>query len=114
MHEVGIMESVIERVLEQAEIERAKKVHKVGMRIGTMSGVVPEALRFAFEVVTQGTLAEGAEFRVETVPAHSTCRQCGARFAVRDLASLKCPECDGEPDGFQGGREIELTEIEIS
>lgn len=108
------MHSVVRQVLEQSEKERATRVHRIKMRIGTFSGVVPEALRFAFEVLTQGTPAAGAVLEVEMVAARSTCARCGAEYEVRDLASLACPDCHGDSDGFRGGRQIELSEIEVS
>lgn len=114
MHEVGIMQSALELAFEQAKAAQATKIHRIGMRIGIFSGVVAEALRFGFEAFTPGTPAEGAEIQIEIVPARSTCRQCGKKYEVTDVASLQCPGCGGEPDGFEGGREIEVTEIEVS
>lgn len=114
MHEVGIMQSALETAFEQAEAEHATKIHRIGMRIGALSGVVPDALQFAFEALSQGTIAEGAEFRIETIPVRSTCRRCQKEFEFESLASLTCPDCGGEGEGFLGGREIEVSEIEIS
>lgn len=114
MHEVAIMQSALELALEQAAAGQATKIHRIRMRIGVFSGVVPDALRFAFDVLTVGTPAEGAEFQVDVVPARSTCRQCGAGFEVKDLSSFQCPLCEGEPGGFEGGRELEVSEIEVS
>ena len=114
MHEVGIMQSALEVAFEQATLESATRIHRIGMRIGVFSGVVEDALRFAFEAFTPGTMAEGADFKVELVPAKSTCQLCNLEYAVGDLASLKCPECGGDPAGFEGGREIEVSEIEVS
>lgn len=114
MHEVGIMQSALEVVFEQAAAEKAARIHRIGMRIGVFSGVVEDALRFAFDAFAPGTMADGAEFRVEIIPATTNCLLCGSAYAVRDLASLKCPECGGDPAGFEGGREIEVSEIEVS
>lgn len=114
MHEVAIMQSALELALEQAAAQHATKIHRIGMRIGTFSGVVSDALQFAFDILTEGTMAEGAEFQVETVAARSACLQCGLEFQVMDLSSLQCPSCGGEPARFEGGREIEVSSIEIS
>jgi hydrogenase nickel incorporation protein HypA/HybF len=68
MHEVGLMQSTLAFALKRAADEGAQRIHRLTMRIGPLSGVVPEALEFAFEVLTQGTIAEGAGFEVERVP----------------------------------------------
>jgi hydrogenase nickel incorporation protein HypA/HybF len=114
MHEVGIMQSALEVALEQATAEHATKIHRIAMRIGAFSGVVPDALQFAFEALSQGTMAEGADFQIKTIPGRSTCRQCKKELEIRDLASLTCATCGGEGDGIVGGREIEVSDIEIS
>jgi hydrogenase nickel incorporation protein HypA/HybF len=114
MHEIGIMQSVLETVLGQAEQQHATRVHRVTLRVGVFTGVVPDALQFAFEVLTKGTPAEGAELCIVTAPARSTCRECGAEYEVKDLASLECPGCHGFSDNFRGGRELEISDIEIS
>ncbi len=65
MHEVAIMQCAVELVLEHARRAHASRVRSVKLRIGELSGVCADALSLAFEVVTQGTIAEGAEFLTE-------------------------------------------------
>jgi len=76
MHELSIMESALDLALDQAQKAGATRVHVVRLRIGTLSGVVPEALQFAFEALTPGTLAEGAALDIENIPAKFWCSAC--------------------------------------
>ncbi len=62
MHEVGIMQSALDIAEQQAQAAGATKIHEIRLRIGQMSGVVPEALQHAFTVLKDGTMAEEASF----------------------------------------------------
>jgi len=69
MHEVSIMESAVRMAVDAAKSAGASRVLVLRLRVGTLSGAVPEALRFAFDVVCRDTIAEGASLEMETVPA---------------------------------------------
>ena len=86
MHEVSIMESAVSMAVETARKSGSDRVLAVRLRVGVLSGVVPEALRFAFDVVCQGTPAEGAALEMELVPAAA-----GARCARRTFNSRIFP-----------------------
>ena len=113
MHEVSIMEQTIEIALNNAHNQGANKIHQLKMRIGAVSGVVPEALNFAFDVVTEGTIAQGAKLEIDIVPVVSYCPHCQIEFQPPDLF-YECPQCDRLSNKVIAGREIELTSLEIS
>jgi len=113
MHEVSIMEQTIEIALNNAHNQGANKIHQLKMRIGTMSGVVPEALNFAFDVVTEGTIAQGATLEINIVPVVCYCPHCQIEFQPSDLF-YECPQCDRLSNQIIAGREIELTSLEVS
>src|SRR3569832_2378609 len=92
MHELSIMDSALTMALEQAEKAGALQVHVIRLRIGTLSGVVPEALQFAFETLAPGTIAENAKLAIEDVPARFWCPSCSREFEATDLFS-DCPRC---------------------
>ncbi len=107
------MESALSLVQDHAATRRGRRVTRVVLRIGELAGVDVDALRFAFDVVSRGTVAEGAAFQVEEVPALAHCGECGRDFASDDLVFI-CPTC-GAPGGeFRSGREMELSRIELS
>jgi hydrogenase nickel incorporation protein HypA/HybF len=74
--------------------------------------VVPEALDFAFEALTPGTLAEGSTLSVEHVPAKFWCRHCLKEFEAGELFSA-CPDCQNPSAELRAGREMELASLEI-
>ena len=111
MHELAIMESTLDLALAQARQNGATRIRAVRLRIGTLSGVVPDALQFAFEALAPGTLAEGAQLTIESVPARFWCAACDREFAS-DLFA-QCPDCGGLSGDLRAGRELELTSLEI-
>ena len=113
MHEVGLMESALAIALQRAGEEGAQRVHRLTMRIGPLSGVVPEALEFAFDVLTRGTIAEGATLEVEHVPMVCSCSSCHLEFQPDDLF-CECPQCHESRVKVQQGRELELASLEVS
>jgi hydrogenase nickel incorporation protein HypA/HybF len=105
----------MEAVLQEARARGASRVHRIVLRIGTLSGVEPDALRFAFEVVTKDTLAEEAELEVDSVPACAYCSFCEREFeAEGGSVILSCPRCGGLSSDLRRGRELELSQIEMS
>ncbi len=115
MHEIGIMESAMTFVLQHATENRARKVSRVVLRIGTLAGVEVESLRFAFDVVSRGTLAENADFEIEIVPASVFCQGCNDEF-IQDTAGyiFICPTCGDLCGEIRRGRELELSRIEMN
>lgn len=113
MHELSIIEQVLELALEQAKKQGAIRIHQLNMRIGEISGVVPEALQFAFDVATEGTAAAGARLDVETIPAICYCNNCKIQFQPVNIF-YECPQCGQLSADLRQGREIELSSLEIS
>lgn len=80
MHELGITRNVVAIVEEHAGGQR---VTRVTLEIGKLSGVMAEAVRFCFDVCTQGTLLEGAALEIWEPAGEVTCRRCGKEFTVQ-------------------------------
>jgi hydrogenase nickel incorporation protein HypA/HybF len=114
MHEVGIMESTLAAVRREALARNAAHVDRIVLRIGVLSGVEPEALRFAFEACSPGTLAEGAEFDIVSVPALAHCPTCDRDFAPGAGFICCCPTCGNYSGDLRAGRELELSSIEFT
>lgn len=113
MHEVGIMDSTLQMAVDAAGKQGAKQIHELRMRIGEMSGVVPDALEFAFTVLTEGTIAEGAKLEIETVSPAARCAQCDVEYPVGP-ADYACPRCGLRSARLVRGKEIELVSMEVS
>ena len=112
MHELSIMESALSLALEKAQEAGARRVQGIRLRIGALSGVVPEALEFAFEALVPGTPAEGAQLAIEHVPARFWCTTCTREFEAPDMLA-ECPECHNPSADLRAGREMELASLEI-
>lgn len=113
MHEVSVMQSALRIALEQARDQHAERIHRIALRVGRFSGVVPEALEFAFDVVTSGTIAEGATLTIEELPLSCHCPACGHGFEPPNF-EFTCPACGHERTTVRGGQELELAYLEVS
>lgn len=113
MHEVGIMQEAVRLALEKAAASGGTRVHCLRLRVGRMSGVVPDSMRFAFDMICLGTAAEGARLEIDEVPARCWCSRCQAEFPVVELLN-ECPRCHEFSNDLRGGRELEIASVEIS
>jgi hydrogenase nickel incorporation protein HypA/HybF len=114
MHEVSLMQRVLEIARAEAQRHGAERVHRLRLRVGPLAGVVPEALEFAFDVVMRGTMVEGAALEVEYLPWRGRCPSCGTKFEPAGPGDFGCPSCGFEATEILGGRELELVSLEVS
>jgi len=112
MHEMSIAESLLNIVLQESRSHQASRVVAVALKVGELSSVVPESLRFCFELISQGTIVEGAELRVERVPVACRCEECGAEFTVEHLLFI-CPSCESRRVAILSGRELTIESLEV-
>lgn len=112
VHEVGIMQSVLEIAESQARQNGAARILEIRMRVGRMTGVVPEALEHAFAVLRQDTMADGATLIVEYVPGVFWCLTCAAEFESDDLVG-GCPTCNEPSFELRRGREMAVESLEV-
>jgi hydrogenase nickel incorporation protein HypA/HybF len=113
MHELGIAESALRLALAKARSERAAHVTRIVIRVGALSGVDQEALRFAFTAILPGTPAEGAILQIDPVPAVAYCPECRQDFTVEEDFSLECPKCGQLNATIKQGRELDLVRLEL-
>jgi hydrogenase nickel incorporation protein HypA/HybF len=112
LHELGITQSIVEIAERTAHQQQAEKILSVTVEVGSLSGVVPEALEFCFEACTNGTLLEGATLLIEKIPARARCRSCACEFPLDELLAC-CPECDSAAGELLSGEELRIKEMEI-
>jgi hydrogenase nickel incorporation protein HypA/HybF len=113
MHELSLMDNVLEMAVRHAREQDAEHIHRITLRIGEMSGVSVDALTFAFDVLTRDTMAQGSEFEVIRVEAQCRCEACGTDFRP-DGPLAACPDCGEHRAALTHGREIELASMEVS
>lgn len=112
MHELGITQSIVEIALRTAQDQEATKIHSVTLEIGSLSGVVPEALEFCYEACSKETPLEGSRLLIERVEATARCRDCANEFALTDLLAC-CPQCGSAASDLLCGEEMRIKEMEI-
>lgn len=109
MHELSITQSLVEAVLDRTGERLVTGVH---VRVGRLSGVLPDAMRFCFDLVCDGTPLAGAELVIEEPPGKATCRSCHQDFDMADLLPL-CP-CGSADIRITSGRELAVTSVEVA
>lgn len=113
MHEASIMQSVLEFACERMQEQGASRIHCVRLRVGALSGVVPEALEFAFEAMKAETPAAEATLDLEIEPARLRCQACGHAFDTTAIAEV-CPQCGGWQTDVLRGQALDLVSMEVS
>lgn len=112
MHEMGIIAGVLDAVNASASDAGATSVTRVDLRVGEMTEAIVDALEFAFEALSEGTLCEGAELAIEMVNPTSICLECAEEFA-HDRFHRTCPSCGSYETVLLTGRELEIASIEV-
>lgn len=107
MHELGITQEVVALATECA---RGRKVIRVVLEIGKLSGVLPDAVRFCFDLCTEGTTAAGAALEIVETPGRGRCRVCEAEVPLeRPFGRCECGNTDLE---WLAGDELRVKEVE--
>jgi len=109
VHELSIAEAIVAIASRHAQ---GRRVYRVELKVGHLRQVVPSALAFAFELLTDGTALAGAELVIEDVPARGHCRACGAETTMRDFP-LRCAACGGVDVAVVAGEELEVDALEL-
>lgn len=113
MHELSIALDLIDTAEQEAERLGAARIIAIRLRVGALSGVVPSALRGAYELAREGTVLKKAKLIVDEVPIEIYCTRCGDRRGVVSLQALRCNECGTPADDVLRGRELELCGFDI-
>ncbi len=113
MHEVGIMEEILDTAMAAAAAQNATQIHRITVVIGALSGVSAPALQFAFQALSPGTMAEGSAFELIEKPAICFCTNCEIEFSPEDVIYV-CPRCASLSSEIRSGRELELSTLEVS
>lgn len=112
MHELPVTQSICDIAVREAERIHAKKVCSITIKMGDYSDYVPEIVQEYFNLVSEGTLAEGAQIQVERVPATLYCRDCGVTSPVEHFR-MRCPLCGGGRTELKTGREFYVDRMEV-
>lgn len=112
MHEMALSEGVLQIVQDNAVREQFARVRTVYLEIGELAGVDVEAMRFCFDAVTKGTLADSAALEIIRVPGTAWCLPCGKSVAVAQRFDA-CPHCGSHQLQVTAGEEMKVKELEV-
>ncbi len=113
MHELSVALNLLEGVQETALRDGIDKVLAVHVRVGALSGIAPDALKFSWELATAGTVAADSTLRIDAVPLVVFCERCERERAPRAASGLVCPDCGGACPTIVRGRELQLVAMEV-
>jgi hydrogenase nickel incorporation protein HypA/HybF len=112
MHEMAVTESILRITLEHAEKAKARRVSAITIRLGQLSSLVDDSIRFYWDLIAKDTIAEKAELRFERIPSRALCLDCGMEFPL-PKDSFACPKCRSERFRITAGEEMIVDNIEI-
>ena len=114
MHELSIAQSLLEIASRQCLDNGFSIIESINIKVGRASGILPEALSFAFEAIKAGSIADKASLNIEEVPLTGLCSDCNAVFTTGEEYILCCPSCSGSAFKITAGRELDIVDMEVS
>ena len=112
MHEMSLAENVLQIIEESARIQNFRRVRTVVLEIGQLAAVEPEAMRFCFEAVASGSIAEGALLEIIEIPGAGHCESCGEVVAMQEPYGL-CPACGSPRLRIVAGNRMRIKDLEV-
>lgn len=109
MHELGITQNIVEIVAQQAQ---GLAVQRVVLEIGQLSAILPDSIRFCFDVCCKGTVLETATLEIIEIPGLGKCRQCGSEIVLEQPYGI-CPHCNSLELDIVQGEELKIKEMEV-
>ena len=112
MHEYPVTEQIVRVAVEHAIKNKAARITRISLVVGEMSGFIGDSIGMYFDIISRGTLAEGAVLEIEHIKPKLRCVSCSHYFERKPF-SFACPRCgqDGVPSEI--GKEFYLKDIEI-
>ena len=113
MHEMGIAMQIIKIAVASIPADLKKpQVKRVNIKVGKLSAVVPESLRFCFQIAVQDTPLSDAELYIEEIPLKVRCTDCNVEWIAYEPVFI-CRKCNGKSVEMLSGRELDITSIEV-
>ena len=112
LHELSLTQSIVEIAIEHAHRENAVAIRSITIEIGALSGVMADAMEFAFDVCCKDTMAEGARLEIRHIRGLGRCMECREESEM-DTLTYTCPQCGSLALETVQGREMKFTEMEI-
>ncbi len=114
MHELSVAMRIVEALDKELAPEGdALVISTVTLQVGALTGLVPEALEFSWDMATEGSLLQGSKLDIQIVPAAGYCPECQKEQTLTYLQSMRCPVCRVPITQITGGNELEIMTVEV-
>jgi len=112
MHELSIANSILNIVLDEIKNKDLPEVKAIGLKIGSLSGILPDSLQFGFDAIKLDTPLHNTKLEIEEIQISGTCIDCSKLFKVNDLV-FECPYCNSASIKMEEGQELDITYLEV-
>jgi hydrogenase nickel incorporation protein HypA/HybF len=112
MHELSIVMSIVDAAKQQVKLHQANKVESITLEIGTLAGIEPDALSFAWKAAVPNTILEGAEQHINYVQAQAQCLSCRQPYEVEQVFE-PCPICGEYLNELVKGKELKIKSLTL-
>lgn len=112
MHELSVTESILEISLRHAHRVNAKHISDLYLVIGQLASIVDDSVQFYWDIVSKGTIADGATLHFRRIPATLACMDCNKQYNPSDN-SFSCPICSSDHVKVISGDEFFMEAIDV-
>jgi len=112
MHELAVTESILEIAVRHAQAQNARRITELFIVVGEWSSTVDDSVQFYWDMISENTIAQGAQLHFRRIPTELLCKQCGHTYHP-DSRNLLCPSCQSKHIKVQKGEEFYLEAIEV-
>ncbi len=114
MHELGIAMQIVE-IATSSIPDKMKntQVESVNLKVGKLAAVIPQNLRFCFDIVAKDTLLSGAKLNIEEIPVVAKCKECNTKWTI-EKPVFTCIKCKSGSLEIISGRELNVESIELA
>jgi hydrogenase nickel incorporation protein HypA/HybF len=114
MHEMGIAMEIVKIAIDSipSDMENSR-VEKIHLKVGKLSSVLPDSLRFCFKIISEDTPLDGARLIIEEIPVVAVCSDCNNRWTISEPV-FQCKNCNSGSIQIISGRELDIDSIEIA
>jgi hydrogenase nickel incorporation protein HypA/HybF len=112
MHELPVTESLLEIAIRHATESDATRITNLHLVIGQLASIIDDSVQFYWDIISKGTIAEGASLHFKRIPTEFSCSDCDLLYHPENN-DFKCPTCNGINVLIVAGREFYLESIEV-
>ena len=112
MHELAVTQNILDICLRHAQQASANKVTDINLVIGQFSSIVDDSVQFYWDIIADGTIAQGAVLHFNRIPGEMTCGACGHVFQPGDR-DFGCPSCGSNRVRITKGEEFRVESIDV-